>query len=84
MYNCTRKKTFPSNNEIPFALNRSAAVDSIIYFGTLLNITLYRRSKKKLQEELNNFVPKDLFNLHPEDLHPQTSGKMIKIPVRFY
>ena len=52
----------PSNNEMPFALNPAAAVDSFIDFDIPSNVTFHRRETIKLEDELYNFVMQDMFN----------------------
>ena len=60
--NCTNNKKLSSNKYIPFAINPEEAVDGIIDFDIPLNVKLQRREKTKLEDELYNCVPHDLFN----------------------
>ena len=60
--NRTSNKTLDSKNEMPLKINPEAAVDGIIYFDILLNVKLYRRATKKLEDKLYDCVPHNLFN----------------------
>ena len=55
-----QQQTLPSNNEMPFALNLTSAVDDITDFEIPANVKLDRRARTKLEEELYNCVPQDL------------------------
>ena len=47
---------------MPFSLNPEAAVDVIVNFDIPLNLKLHRRATTKLEGELYDCVPHDLFN----------------------
>ena len=50
-----------SNNDIPFSLNLSTAIDGIIDIDVPLNIKLHRRATNKIKYKLYDFVPPNLF-----------------------
>ena len=52
----------PSNKEMPFSLNPAAEVYGIIDFYIPSNVKFHRRATTKLEYELYNFVPQDLFS----------------------